>query len=216
MDPWASFAQHASRMQAPLYAHIARCIQTNDDIRELASHVKPGQPPANILLGAVHYLLLRGALHPLARFYPTVSGGPTPVEDPFAAFQDFVAVHREEIAPLVATRVTNTNEVGRSALLNAGFRALAAIAGQPLHGIELGPSAGFNLLWDRYAVRYHRSGEIFRTDVGDPALELDCDLHGDKIPPLGPPPHVASRIGLELHPVNLADPQERDWLRALV
>ncbi len=60
-----------------------------------------------------------------------------------------------EIAALIETRVTNTNEVGRSAVLHPGFRAVAAEAGAPLNLIEIGPSAGLNLIWDRYGVRYH-------------------------------------------------------------
>jgi hypothetical protein len=41
-------------------------------------------------------------------------------------------------------------------------------------------------------------------------------LRGDKLPPHGPAPVVAGRVGLELNPVDLASADDRDWLRALM
>jgi hypothetical protein len=100
--------------------------------------------------------------------------------------------------------------------LNAAFRALAREAGQPLHLIEIGPSAGLNLIWDRYGVRYRRGEDIFATDVPDAKLTIDVELKGEKIPPHGAAPIVASRVGLELNPVDLTHADDRDWLRALI
>jgi len=196
---------------------LAEGVGRDAELRAFAATAKKGQPHANILFAAVHFLLLRGAQHPLRRFYPDLNDWKTADgEDPFPAFKDFVESHRAELAPIVASRITNTNEVGRSALLHAGFRAVAAEAGEPLHLIEIGPSAGFNLIWDRYGVRYHRGSEIFSFDTPDPALVIDCELRGPELPPLGRAPKVASRVGLELNPVDLGDPDQRDWLKALI
>jgi hypothetical protein len=216
-DYWKFFVDEAHRANSPLYARLAEGVGADEALKEFASHVRKGQPPANILFGAVHYLLLRGAQHPLRRFYPNL-GGTTRVEDedPFPVFQDFVASHRAELEPLIASKVTNTNEVGRCALLHQAFRAVAAEAGEPLNLIEIGPSAGLNLIWDKYGVRYHLGGETFELPVPHAALTLDCELRGDKLPPFGLNPAVASRVGLELNPVDLSDPDQRDWLRALV
>jgi hypothetical protein len=164
----------------------------------------------------VHYFLLRGAQHPLRRFYPNLNNGDPVDGDPFPHFRDFVETHREELAPLIASRVTNTNEVGRSALLHAGFRVVASDAGEPLHLIEIGPSAGLNMIWDRYGVRYARGHETFPLDTANPALTLEIELHGEKNPPLGATPKITSRVGLELNPVDLSKSESRDWLRALV
>src|SRR5208282_4764936 len=141
---------------------------------------------------------------PLRAFYPNLAGK-IAGGDPFPAFQDFVAQHRDAIARLVATRVTNTNEVGRSVALHAGFRALAARAGEPLHLIEIGPSAGLNTIWDSYGVRYNRDSESFATEAPPDALVIDTVLRGTHVPPLGPAPKVASRVGLERNPVDLSD-----------
>ena len=216
-DYWEFFADECRRSGAPLYEKLSRAIVGNPALREFANHVRKGQPPANILFAAVHYLLLRGAEHPLRRFYANLNGGRlVEGEDPFPDFQDFVDSHREKLAPLISSRVTNTNEVGRSALLHAAFRSAAAEAREPLHLIEIGPSAGLNLIWDQYGARYIRGSESFCTEPADAALRLPCELRGDALPPLGRAPKVASRVGLELNPVDLSDPDERDWLRALV
>ncbi|HEY2034077.1 MAG TPA: DUF2332 domain-containing protein [Rhizomicrobium sp.] len=216
-DYWEFFVGEARRANSPLYARLAEGIGTDAELRELAAQAKKGQPPANILLGAVHYLLLRGAQHPLRRFYPNLNGGAGVAgEDPFPRLQDFVRAHRDALLPLIRTKVTNTNEVGRSAHLHAAFRAVAKQAGEPLNLVEIGPSAGLNLIWDRYGVGYHRGEERFELPVPNPALVIDCELRGDKKPPLGPTPRIAGRVGLELNPVNLEDPDQRDWLRALV
>ena len=216
-DYWEFFAEEAERAGAPLYVRLSRGVGGDAELREFANSVRKGQPPANVLLAAVHYLLLRGVEHPLKRFYPNLNGGiRMESEDPFPHFQNFVAQCRSELAPLVATRVTNTNEVGRSALLHAAFRAVAKESGEPLNLIEIGPSAGLNLIWDRYGVRYVRGAEEFRTEPHDALLIIDCELHDANVPPLGSAPKVASRVGLELNPVDLSKAEQRDWLKALV
>jgi hypothetical protein len=175
---------------------------------------RPGQPPANLLFGAVHFLLLRGAGHPLRAHYRTLNAGGAS-GDPFPLFRDFCLQHHAALAELIANRVTNTNEVARCVYLHPGFLVLAAEAPAPLHLIEIGPSAGLNLRWDEYAYRYVQNGTVYRSGAAEAELVLETKI-GAKIPPLGPPPAVGSRVGLELYPVDLRNADDRDWLRALV
>ncbi|HEY2446844.1 MAG TPA: DUF2332 domain-containing protein [Rhizomicrobium sp.] len=217
-DYWEFFVAETRRNPAPLYERFAMGVARDQALKAFASTVRPGQPPANILFAAVHFLLLRGADHPLRRFYPNLNpaAGQTNLDEAFPAFKDFVAKFRDALAPIVRSRVTNTNEVGRSAVLHAGFRTVATETGEPLNLIELGPSAGLNLIWDRYGVRYVRDGEVaIAGDVGC-ELVLEAELRGEKNPPAGETPRVAHRIGLERNPVDLSRPEERDWLKALV
>jgi hypothetical protein len=216
LDYWAFFAEDARRTGSALYARLAQGTGGDDELRALAAHAKPGQPHANLLFAAVHFLLLRGAQHRLRGFYPDLNNGRTEDGDPFLAFRDFVLAHRARLEPLIATRVTNTNEVGRSALLHPGFRVLAAEAGAPLNLIEIGPSAGLNLIWDRYGVTYNRDGTAAASIAPDAPLVIRCELRGPKVPPAGATPRVGKRLGLELNPVDLTDPDDRDWLRALM
>jgi hypothetical protein len=216
LDYWAFFAKDAKRGGSELYSRLAEGTGGDGELRALAAHAKPGQPHANLLFGAVHFLLLRGAQHRLRAFYPDLNGGHTESGDPCPAFRDFVVAHRAELEPLIAQRVTNTNEVGRSALLHPGFRTLAAEAGTPLNLIEIGPSAGLNLIWDRYGVSYNKNGKTLASIAPRAPLVIQCELRGEKVPPSNATPQVARRVGLELNPVDLSNTDDRDWLRALV
>src|ERR1700709_2651637 len=214
-DYWTFFAEDAKRTGSMLYARLSAGIGKDAELKALAARARIGQPHANLILGAVHFLLLRGADDPLTRFYPTVGGAVRAEDaDPFPDFRNFVLKHVNAIAPLIETRVTNTNEVGRSALLHPGFRVIAKDA--PLSLIEIGPSAGLNLMWDKYGVRYARDGEtVAAVDAGAP-LVIDCELRGDGVPPAGAAPRVGGRVGLELNPVDLSNRDDPDWLRALI
>ena len=217
MDYWSFFARDAQRAGAVLYGRIIAGVGGDDDLKAMAALAKPGQPHANMILGAVNFLLLRGAQHPLQRFYATLGGdADAGTEDPFPSFRDFCLAHRAELESLIATRVTNTNEVGRSAVLHPGFRAVAAEAGEPLNLIEIGPSAGLNMIWDRYGVRYRRNGApALEINPASP-LVIDSELRGAGMIPHGVTPCVGSRIGLEFNPVELTHDDDRDWLRALM
>ncbi len=212
---WDFFTREAAALNAHLYVRFAPGVKGDPELRALAAHAQPGQPHANTFFAAVHYLLLRGAQHPLRDFYPnlvkTVASG-----DPFPAFRDFCLAHKNELVGILAVRVTNTNEVSRSAVLYSGFVALAKETPQPFHLVEIGPSAGLNLYWDRYAYRYTKNGETFVAGDVDAGLIIETPLKGAMVPPFGPAPRVGARIGLERHPVDLAKEDDRDWLKALV
>jgi hypothetical protein len=216
IDYWTFFVEDAERVGSPLYTRFAIGIRDDADLKALAARAKKGQPHANMILGAVHFLLLRGADHRLRNHYADLAGEAPKGEDPFPLFKDFVDTHRDAVAHLIETRVTNTNEVGRSAVLHAGFRAVAAEDPAPLHLIEIGPSAGLNMIWDRYGVRYSRDGGTVVSIQPEAPLVIDCELRGGKTPPFEVTPTIGGRVGLELNPVDLADADDRDWLRALM
>jgi hypothetical protein len=215
---WEFFAAEARRGKSPLYEKLALGIGADPALIALAMRKKDSQPAANILLGAVHLLLLQGADHPLADHYPSVRPDAEPNGDPVALFADFVRAHEAALIPLIETGVTNTNEVGRSATLLPAFDHIARATGQGLHLIELGPSAGFNLNFDRYGMRFLRDGaELMTVGPSNSAVLLACDLRGSSIPPLSDiAVPVLSRRGLELNPIDLRDPRSRLWLKALV
>jgi hypothetical protein len=216
-DYWEFFAADAKRTGSLVYSRIAEGIGHDEELKAVCANARPGQPHANMILGAVHFLLLRGDLHPLKRFYGTVGGHMSAErDDPFPDFRNFVLSHRTAVERLIATRVTNTNEIGRSALLHPGFRAIADAVDRPLSLIEIGPSAGLNMIWDSFGVRYRRDGEIKATINEESSLIIECELRGDRQPPTDGSPTVAGRVGLELNPVDLANADDRDWLRALI
>lgn len=222
-DYWRYFANEAAKGgDCPLYEHVANAIADDPDMQAVTAPARPGQPPANMLFGAVHYALLEGAEHPLRLSYShllkpgeaVAAIGP----ETYATFRDFVGAHRAVIDPLIATRVTNTNEVRRCAFLRAGYAVIAGLAQTPLHIVELGPSAGLNLNWDRYGYRYeHEDGRVLAGGTADADLVIDCTWRGETPPPVpAAHPVVAARIGLELNPVDLTAAADRRWLLALL
>jgi hypothetical protein len=217
-DYWDFFIAECVRQRAPLYVRLASGVREDAKLSALAARARPGQPMANLILGAVHLLLLRGLDHGLRAHYRTLNPQDAALAtgDPFPLFRDVCLAHEAEIAAIVARRVTNTNEVGRSAYLRAGFLRIAMEAGEPLHVIELGPSAGLNLHWDRYLYRYVRDRAVFTAGASDGQLILETQLVGPHTPPLQPSPRVGLRLGLERDPVDLSDPEARLWLKALV
>ena len=213
---WNFFLSECVRQKAPLYVRFSAGVRDDAKLRALAGLARPGQPMANLLFGAVHYLLLRSEEHPLRRYYKTLPGEHAASDDPFPLFRDFCLNREAEIARLIETRVTNTNEVGRAAYLQIGFLTIAREAQEPLHVIELGPSAGLNLRWDNYRYLYRKGGASYESGDRHGALLLETELTGTGLPPFGPSPPVGQRLGLERNPVDLANFEDRDWLRALV
>ena len=120
----------------------------------------PGSALALRLMGAVHRLVLEGRASSLAMHYPSAGGEP---QDAWPAFRRTLEESCGELHDLVS-RPVQTNEVGRSAALLGGFLLVSRETGLPLRVLELGASAGLNLLWDRY--RY----EAERGRLGRPRL----------------------------------------------
>lgn len=213
---FTTIAEHrAANGYAPIYARMAAACASDPDTISIAAHAQDGQNPPSLLLGAVHYLLATTD-HPLRRFYPALTENPAPApehDDPWPDLQTFINEHRDQITHLVATRLVQTHEVGRSTYLHAGLLAAQQLAQTPLAAIEIGPSAGLTLLTDRYAYNYG-TGHIH----GDPQspLTLNCELRGPLRPPLEQPLTIAWRSGIDLNPLDLSIDDDRNWLRALV
>jgi hypothetical protein len=208
------FAAHCE-IGSPLYYRLAMGIAEDRELLALAGLAMPGQPPPNMLLGAAHDLLLRGVSHPVAAYYATLGGELPPDDGALAAFRDLCLGHRAAVEQLLATRRTQTNETRRCAYLLPAFARVAQLAdARPLALIEVGPSAGLNMLWDHYSYDYG-DGTLY----GDPAspVRITTELRGRLRPPIpATMPAVAWRVGVELSPVDLGDPEAVRWLEALV
>lgn len=211
------FAGEARRTGSALYAALSEKIAGDEALLALAGGARAGQPPANLLFAAVHFLLLGGADHPLKDYYPSLGGARLPDGDVFAAFRDFAIARRAEIAAIVARRVVNTNEVGRAAALMPGLAFIAAAERARLALVELGPSAGLNLVFDRYHYRYlGPDGAVAATAFAPAPTVVEASLRSAPPPLPERPPAIASRLGLELHPVDLQSKDDLLWLKALV
>jgi len=226
-DPWgrftspgelaATFRHFAARRcgdYAPLYARLGTGIAGDPSLLAIAANAAPGQSPPDLMLAAVHYLLAREPDHPLARHYPTLTCVPA-TGDPLPLFREFCLQRHDQVARLVATRRVQTNEVRRCCYLLPAIMLAGQLAHpRPLALIEAGASAGLNLGLDRYSYDYG-TGQV----VGDreSPLILRCSLRGQIRPPLAlPVPAIAWRAGIDLNPLDITNPDDAAWLRALV
>ncbi|MCI0636790.1 MAG: DUF2332 domain-containing protein [Actinobacteria bacterium] len=118
----------------------------------------------------------------------------------------FVVGHQDDLRDLMSVRSTQTNEPGRCAVL---LPLLAALT-QPI-ALEVGAAAGLCLLPDRH--RYDYGGR--RVGPADSPVTFACEPRGS-VPVPEAVPEVAWRLGVDLHPLDVTDPDTGRWLRALV
>jgi hypothetical protein len=142
------------------------------------------------LLAGLHYLVLAG----------------------LASWEDLdgaLAEHAAFLTRWTSEQDVQTNEVQRAWGLLPAF--LSVSDGRPLDLLELGPSAGLNLLWDRYRYRYSTGS------WGDGDLQLSGD---DRVPPpaglLERRVTVARRRGIDLHPLDVTSEHGARLLQAFV
>jgi hypothetical protein len=199
-DSFAEQAQWCDRLGSPFTASVCRVLGRRLD-RETETGRRaldwPGDPAPTAdalalrLCGGINALVRQGAVPALAALYPPA---PFPDEERLA----------EALGPVLARPdlagwldlPPQTNEVGRSAVLMAGLMVAAKTIGRPFYLLELGASAGLNLVLDRYA--YDLGG--VRAGVPDSPLRLAPEWTGP------PPPEaevvVAGRRGVDLSPVE--------------
>ena len=207
------FADQA-RPQSSLYGELSFRVADEPGVLALASGGQTRQPPPNLLFGAVQFLLLSGVDHPLAEFYPLL-GGTKPAAEAWPAFADFCARFSGEIVEQVRKRRVQTNEVGRCAVLLPALAMASSAMERPLDLIEVGASAGLNLLFDQYRYEYS-NGHALGPD--SPVL-LRTELRGPRAGALPMPnvmPPVSQRFGVDIEPVDIRDEDAVRWMEALI
>ena len=214
---FALFARTSSNEHAPLYERLCAGVAEDPEVLALAATSPPEQRRPNLLLASVHFLLLghQPGGEALSAHYPTLAapGTPTAEGDPYPAFRAFCLEHVEALEPLLATRATQTNEVGRCAAVLPALLRVAEQAQAPLSVIDLGAAAGLNLLFDRYAYRYELDHDEVMVGAAGSPVELPCRVSGH--PDLGMP-EVAWRRGVDREPLDPTDLVASRWLLACV
>lgn len=214
----ADYFRHGWKNEAvtagsPLYAALCDVVAPDPWLLDLADEALPSQPAPNMLFAAVHAVVVEHPTEPLAAYYHSAGGDRGPDEALGSAFRDFCREYRQPIAHLLHTGLTQTNEVRRSGCLLPAFTfAWREGGGRPLAIVEVGPSAGLNMLFDRYSFDYRPR---FRTGVVGSPVVVDVDVRGDLAPTDVEMPVVASRQGIDLNPLDVRDPANAAWLQAL-
>jgi len=150
------------------------------------------------LFGGVHYLELAG-IEPYA-----LSGQ-------WDDFRAALEARRDFLGRFVREQGVQTNEVQRCFALLPAFLALAGEYGGPLDLVELGPSAGLNLLWDRYAYTYRagRWGSSELTLSGTEYAPVPREVLARRV-------EVRQRLGIDLNPVDVTSEHGARLLHAFI
>ena len=185
------FAEHEARGRSPLYAELALGVAGDRELLEVLAGLPRAKQQPNLLFSAM--LALCG----------TPSG--------WDEFRAWFAERREELLELVRARRTQTNEPARCATL----LPLLATLPPPLALLEVGASGGLCLLPDRYAYEYgaHHVPPSRPPRATPPTFACRASP-GTPLPARCP--EIAWRAGLDLEPIDVADPEQVAWLEALV
>ncbi|MQA74882.1 MAG: DUF2332 family protein [Solirubrobacterales bacterium] len=188
---YVRFAEHEARGRSPLYEELARGVAADREILSVLADLPRAKRQPNLVFAALR----------------CVCGTPAGWRE----FRSRFLARRDEIVAFVLARRTQTNEPARCATL---LPALAALP-QPLALLEVGASAGLCLLPDRYTYEYDGHRIPPRRPVPAATPTFAC-----RPSPSTPLPdravEVAWRAGLDLEPIDVRDPEQVDWLEALV
>jgi hypothetical protein len=183
---YLQFAETECRGYSPLYHQLSFAVAQDDEILRFIV-ARPERQP-NLFLAAVQF----------------VAGGDR-MPRGAAELRALLRTDGDSIAAVMARRRTQTNEVGRCAVL------LPAMPRGPLAIVEVGASAGLCLLFDRYHYDYGYA----RIGPASSPVRLEC-LAAGAVPLPGAMPQVVWRRGLDIAPVDVRDEQAIRWLHACV
>lgn len=200
----------ATVSKAPLYERLSTLVVEQPSLAAPLREAPATQQLPVLFFAAVHCLLLSDPSQPLASHYPNIATGSSASNPLEADFTEFCTTNAGAIAQLVRTRNTQTNEVGRCAVFLPALAMVADEVGNLAH-IDVGTSAGLNLLLPRLGYQYSPGGVV----QPDAPLTLHCGTKGN-VPVPSSMPNVTASIGVDMAPINLDDPLEVRWLESCV
>jgi hypothetical protein len=209
---------------SPLYDHLNTAFITEPELAAALLAAPSAERLPLLMFASVHYLLRNDPTEAdvaLAAYYPSLGGTRAPDGDLVGTFREFVTRRDRGLRALTSTRVTQTNEARRAAVIRPALAAAQRRVGdREIALVEVGCSSGLMLLPDRYGYRYHQpDGSVL--EFGDPAvpeLVLEAGVRGDAGVPdwLATPVRIVSRVGIDRNPISADDVDQTDWLRACI
>jgi hypothetical protein len=187
-ENYCRFARAEAAGRSPAYERLACAVAEDELVLGFLEGLDRPRRQPNLLFAAARYLL-----------------GTIP--DP-ESLHALVAERARELAEVMSTRRTQTNEAARCAVL---LPALGMLPG-PLALLEVGAAAGLTLLPDLYSYDYgdhHLAGRDPR------APTLACRPSGP-VPIPQDVPEVVWRAGIDLNPLDLHDARALAWLECLI
>lgn len=200
-------------MGAPLYAALTRAMADDWAAGGVVRTICAGWDEATEsdlvslrFLGSLHRLVLTGRAPSLVAFYRNLGGTRAP-DDVWPVARSVIEAFADDIRADLAV-VPQTNEVGRSAaLLVALFRAAAQAGPTRIRLLEVGASAGLNLLIDRY--RFEGPAWSWGPPESPVCFDVDAAVEARPI-------EIVERRGCDLDPVDPASPSGRLRLQSFI
>ena len=220
IDQLARFFRYFAERECsndPLYVALCHVSAEEPALLSLLSAAEVRQRRPNLLLAAVHATILRlGASERLGDYFASI-GGSRPVDDALhRIFLDFAQSHRDALLALLGTRTTQTNEIGRCAAFWPVLELAASLAGSARVAIlDFGSSAGLNLGVDFYGYDYGATATAKAARGNAPTIRSSF-IGGGRPSEATTPPTVVERLGVDVAPLDLANEDDRTWLKACV
>jgi hypothetical protein len=201
-------ASNCGRLGSPFYQRfMSRCADLIEDRSRVEAAILGWEGDASFdavalrLVGALRFLVLRGAAPELAPLFPSDGDGALDEAD-WARVRAAFVRHEADVLAFIASP-PQTNEIRRCHALLGGFLEIARRLGSRLALWEIGASAGLNLLWDRW---HYRTGD-WTWGAPSAPLHLDTDWQGRR--PAAVAVTVAARHGCDVRPFDLHRREDR-------
>jgi hypothetical protein len=209
------FGATQCRGQSAVYETLSEVVANDDRLLALLLETPTDQRRPSLFFATVNLLLASRPSSELAAYYPTHGGSRTVDERLAPALSDFCGEFRDALLPLLRQRSTQTNEIRRCVALRLGLDYVHRRWSGPLALVEIGASAGLNLMFDHYGYSF---GHDQSAAAAGSQVMVCCTVRG--IPQgaklLDAPPPITRRLGIDQHPIDLSDPDARAWLQAFI
>jgi hypothetical protein len=203
-DSWRFFAETECKGYSPLYEAITTACANSGDVMEFVSSLASHAHQPNLLLAAMHERVIQGFEPTLTPFYSGAATGGIG-----RLFVESVLASRDILGPILTSRFTQTNEIGRVAILAPALSVIPECDDLAL--IDVGTSAGLALHLDDCFIAYGSYGSLGPIDSKVRVQAQVLSGH----PPLRRVP-IGRRIGIDRNILDPANEDDARWLLACV
>lgn len=201
---WRDFAEDNCKGYSPLYESFTRACADSAEVMDFVRSLPIHAHQPNLLLAAIHERVLLGLEPELSTFYSGEKTG-----DAGHLFVKAVLESRDYLKPILASRFTQTNEIGRVAAIAPVLSSLPANDDFTL--IDIGTSAGLTLQLEDCFINYGSLGSIGPVDS---KVKVETEVLSGN-PPLKNV-SISKRIGIDRNVLDPSNANDARWLLACV
>jgi len=208
-EVYRRFGEIEAAGTSPLYERVAVAISESGEALRAIEKAPARKRHPLMILAALHDLALAGHAPALAAAYAAGNGAAAAA----AAIDALLRLTDDVVATAVRQR-PRTNETGHCAVLYPAIAEAARRAGADAVGlIDVGCSAALNLNVDRVSISYSNGQSL--GERSSPVRQSALVVRDGSIPARAMP-EVVARVGVDVDPVDVTDPNEARWLRGCV